>query len=64
MLQGIPDSRLSSEQLRTRYELAGEHACFTKQDWKDEVSNDETLRGYWDWVLAKIEQAGEESESA
>lgn len=64
MLQGIPDSQLSSEQLRTKHSEAGEHACFTKQDWKGEVSNDETLRGYWDWVQAKIEQAGDESEAA
>ncbi|MHC5194806.1 hypothetical protein ACYSUW_13725 [Pseudomonas frederiksbergensis] len=61
MLQGIPDIRLSSEQLRTRYEAAGEHARFTKQGWKDEVENDETIRGYWDWVMAQIEQAGDES---
>ncbi|MDF9778986.1 hypothetical protein [Pseudomonas baetica] len=64
MLREVPDSKLTSDQLRAKHEEAGERACFTKQDWKDEVSNGETLRGYWDWVHAQIEQAGDESEAA
>lgn len=64
ILSGVPDSQLTGEQLRAKHEVAGEHACFTKQDWKDEVSNDATLRGYWDWVEAQIELTGYESEAA
>ncbi|MGF6281848.1 hypothetical protein ABH908_000119 [Pseudomonas frederiksbergensis] len=61
MFRDVPDSKLTTDQLRAKHYEAGEHAHFTKQEWKDEVGNDETIRGYWDWVMAQIEQAGDES---
>jgi hypothetical protein len=64
MFREVPDNKLTGDQLRAKHSEAGEHPCFTKQDWKDEVSNDETIRGYWDWVQAQIEQAEDESEAA
>ncbi|MGE8063840.1 hypothetical protein [Pseudomonas sp. NPDC089569] len=64
MFRAVPDSLLTSDQLRAKYDADGEHTSFTKQDWKDEVSNDETLRGYWDWVQAQIELTGFEAEAA
>lgn len=64
MFREVPDSKLTSDQLRAKHHETGEHPCFPKQDWKDEVRNDQTLRGYWDWVHARIEQAGDESGAA
>ena len=29
-------------------------------DWQDEVSQHDTILGYWDWVVDQIEQAEEE----
>lgn len=64
MLQRIPDLELDCEQLRIKYEVAGEHIRFTKADWKAEVAADDTLRGYWDWVQATVESVELESEPA
>jgi hypothetical protein len=31
----------------------GECADYPRRDWKDEVQNDDTNLGYWDWVVEK-----------
>lgn len=38
----------------------GEHPLYPVQDWQHEVSNDDTRRGYWTWVRAKLEEACED----
>lgn len=32
-----------------------EHPGFPKEDWQYEVSNGDTVRSYWDWVLSEME---------
>jgi hypothetical protein len=32
----------------------GEHPNFPVQDWKNEVSNNDTKQGYWEWVQAGL----------
>lgn len=32
----------------------GEHPHYPINDWKYEVNNDDTRRGYWEWVEACI----------
>lgn len=39
----------------------GEHPKFPISDWKLEVENDDTRRGYWDWVAARLEEASHPS---
>src|SRR3954452_4769817 len=34
-----------------------DHPDFASEDWKYEVENGDTRRGYWDWVAAKLEEA-------
>lgn len=36
-----------------------EHPDYPIEDWKYEVANDDTRRGYWEWVDSQIEQAEE-----
>ena len=38
----------------------GKHPIFTKEDWQLEVSNNDTVRGYWEWVTTKIDQEYQE----
>lgn len=55
-----PDAGLTAEQLQGKYARLdgswGEHPRFTRGGWTSEVVNEETQRGYWDWVAAHIEQ--------
>jgi hypothetical protein len=53
------DGLLSPDELRTKYGTAnggGEHPRYLRKHWKAEVEIDSTIRGYWDWVAARIEQ--------
>lgn len=38
----------------------GEHRKYTRHEWKHEVLSDNSQRGYWDWVDAKIEMEEED----
>lgn len=40
----------------------GNHPKYTVEMWMHEVSNDETRRGYWEWVEAQIESNKSEEE--
>lgn len=51
------DSGLGADMLRDKYIESREYPSFPKSDWQLEVANDDTERGYWDWVAAKIEDA-------
>lgn len=45
----------SEAQLRTEYGFWGSHPEYPVEDWKYEVNNGDTRRGYWQWVEAMIE---------
>lgn len=58
------DHLLTADELRLkyfdpddRYGGQGEHPRFRKFDWRHEVNSGSTLRGYWEWVEAQIEEA-------
>lgn len=57
LLQQVPDIGLDAGQLSTKYSAAGVHSIYPKDDWRYEVMNDDTLQGYWSWVVSKIEFA-------
>ena len=49
----------TAEQLSQRYDTDirrwGEHPEYPMSEWRDEVANGDTRRGYWDWVASQIE---------
>lgn len=45
------------EELMQKYGVHGEHADFTREAWKLEVSDGNTQRGYWEWVSSELEDA-------
>jgi hypothetical protein len=49
------ERRLTADQLRERYDNWGEHPEHSLEAWQHQVANDETRRGYWEWVAAEIE---------
>ncbi|QCT95511.1 hypothetical protein FEV13_00560 (plasmid) [Stutzerimonas degradans] len=53
------DSELSAEQLDDKYNSdgSGEHPMFTRQMWREAVANEDTLRGYWPWLVDEIRHA-------
>ncbi len=53
------DFSLSASQLDDKYnpDGGGEHPVYTRDDWRQEVAEENTLRGYWDWVAAQLESA-------
>ncbi len=53
------DFSLSASQLDDKYnpDGGGEHPVYTRDDWRQEVGEENTLRGYWDWVAAQLETA-------
>lgn len=53
------DFSLSASQLDDKYNPGGggEHPVYTRDDWRQEVAEENTLRGYWDWVAAQLESA-------
>lgn len=56
------DRNLTPKTLEAEYspEGGGEHPVFTRGSWRDEVAADNTLCGYWDWVINRIAEALEE----
>jgi hypothetical protein len=46
---------VTREQLIDLYGEHGECPDYTHELWKLEVENDETLQGYWDWVVGWYE---------
>lgn len=52
------DRNLYAFQLDDKYnqEGDGEHPIFTRGNWRDQVSQGYTLSGYWNWVVAQIEE--------
>lgn len=54
------DAALSAEELADKYAGEdgswGEHPIFRRQEWREEVANDDTLQGYWAWVVSKLNE--------
>jgi hypothetical protein len=48
------DRLLSADELRQKYR--NEHPQYLIAHWQHEVEGGYTLRGYWDWVQAQIEE--------
>lgn len=46
------DRSFNPAQLKAKY--GDEHPSFTKDDWRYQVSNDDTNLGYWEWVESEI----------
>jgi hypothetical protein len=42
--------------------LWGVHPKYPKSDWQFEVENGDTMLGYWEWVLCKLEEEESEDE--
>lgn len=38
-----------------------DHDLHSIEDWRQEVANGDTRRGYWSWVEAQLEQEADES---
>lgn len=45
-------------------DLWKEHPQFSRRDWRYEVIDDNTIAGYWDWVMTQIEQHEDEDANA
>ena len=54
------DAALSAEELADKYTGEdgswGQHPIFRRQEWREEVANDDTLQGYWAWVVSKLNE--------
>ena len=48
------DFGLTVKQLRDKYGPYG-HPHYIGEDWLDDVSNGDTVLGYWEWVLHNVE---------
>lgn len=51
----IPDRDLGRLELETKYSAGhnegwGHHPTHTRDLWKEDVDQDDTVMGYWDWV--------------
>lgn len=58
----IADRHLTADQLSQKYNPQlddGEHPHYSRRMWRKEVDARCTLRGYWDWVEAQLEEEGE-----
>jgi hypothetical protein len=57
---GKNDDELTAQELREKYDTEegwGQHPRFTMEDWRNEVSNEDTRIGYWDWVEKSLAYA-------
>ena len=52
------DAALSAEELEEKYSPTGggEHPLFKREDWRTAVNSDDTLLGYWGWVVNQLNQ--------
>jgi hypothetical protein len=60
----ISDRHLTADQLSQKYNTQlddGEHPIYQRGHWRQAVDARATLRGYWDWVEAQLEEDGEQS---
>lgn len=52
------DVMLNAEGLEEKYSPTGggEHPLFKREDWRTAVNSDDTLLGYWGWVVNQLNQ--------
>ena len=52
------DAALNAEELEEKYSPTGggEHPLFKREDWRTAVNSDDTLLGYWGWVVNQLNQ--------
>ena len=50
------DDLPKSTELREARGTWGEMADHPRADWREEVANNDTSRGYWEWVAAQMEE--------
>ena len=52
------DASLDAEELEEKYSPTGggEHPLFKREDWRTAVNSDDTLLGYWGWVVNQLNQ--------
>ena len=52
------DVMLNAEELEEKYSPTGggEHPLFKREDWRTAVNSDDTLLGYWGWVVNQLNQ--------
>lgn len=65
MATAIADKGLDADELSEKYDKVGEwgeHPEHTLSDWKFAVINEDTRRGYWDWVACLIEEEDDEGQ--
>jgi len=55
MTFSIKDYGLTAKELEMRYERSGQHPIYTLKEWREEVMAGDTLSGYWDWVVSRLE---------
>jgi hypothetical protein len=50
------DVGLTASQLEDKYnpEGDGEHPIYTRDVWRQAVADEETISGYWDWLVYRI----------
>lgn len=60
------DVDLSPEQLDDKYnpEGGGQHPVHTRSEWIQDVANENTLSGYWEWVSHQLILKQEEDAEA
>ena len=53
------DSSLTADELEEKYnpEGGGEHPVFHRAHWRQDVSRELTIKGYWEWVRDVIQEA-------
>jgi hypothetical protein len=44
------------EKLKNKYGHWGHHPDKLIEDWRYEVANGDTRRGYWEWVAAQLDE--------
>ena len=58
----MPDKELSAEELAEKHVEWNSHPTHSVTDWQQEVNENNTRRGYWEWVAAQIEEEDDNSE--
>lgn len=59
-----PDVELTAKELEDKYSPlgGGEHPDHSRDDWRWEVANEDTILGYWAWLENRIEMESEEQD--
>ena len=62
-----PDKELTATELQEKYDHVsgkwGEHPDYRMEAWGEAAADLSTRLGYWDWVVAQLEQDGDEDDN-